>query len=170
MNHFAVFDFAKVFLPLGVFQRLVCLCVSYSTTVGDSDNRVTEPELYERHAKIWMGAETILYLEQRGNQIWLSVEDPQTAPTCFKAVNSMLNKLNADLMGSGLYWDISFKTLRKVVTQKEGEKAQVREVTEGDVKEKDAKKKALEPWYEQKKKKEEKAKDLINLENFIDAF
>lgn len=166
---YVLFDFSKVFLPMGVFQRLVCMCVSYSTNVGRNKKKLREPELYARWAKIWMGNDTILYLEQKDNTIWLSVEEADTGPTCFKAVNSMLTKLNADLMGSGLEWEISMRRIKKTICQKKDEKkAHITELIERDMLEKEAKSKKIDPWYKQEKKTEveaSKQEELLDLED-----
>lgn len=170
---YVIWDFSKVFLPMGVFQRLVCMCVSYSTDLGKKKKKMKEPILYNQWAKIWMGNDTILYLEQKKDTIWLSVEDLETGPTCFKAVNAMLTKLNADLMGSGLEWDVTMQKVKRTINQKKGEKPTVTKVIDVDVTLVDARKKLLQPWFKKKEAaavEEAKKEELLDLENFVDSF
>uniref|UniRef100_A0A7S3PK06 COR domain-containing protein n=2 Tax=Aplanochytrium stocchinoi TaxID=215587 RepID=A0A7S3PK06_9STRA len=128
-----IFDFSKKFLPVGIFQRVVCICVSFASTLHTRNDfeivsgiESYEPILYNNWAKIWLGPEVAMCLQQENeSEILLSCiyvapgdanssNNQQNYPvTCYNIVLSTLRKLNADLMGNGLEWEIFFETLNK---------------------------------------------------------
>mmetsp|Transcript_29010 Transcript_29010/g.35825 ORF Transcript_29010/g.35825 Transcript_29010/m.35825 type:complete len:336 (-) Transcript_29010:94-1101(-) len=108
-----VIDFSNSFLPNGVFQRLLCLCVAHSIRVKANDDDapnelVMEPSLHKRCATIEFepGCITHLLEDEYAQSITISVENDEFAGKCIRVVQAMLRKVNHDVMGSGLHWDI----------------------------------------------------------------
>eukprot|EP00924_Labyrinthula_sp_SR-Ha-C_P010865 snap_masked-scaffold_47-processed-gene-0.10-mRNA-1 protein AED:0.40 eAED:0.42 QI:0/-1/0/1/-1/1/1/0/1107 len=203
--HYCVLTFSNAtqaktpFLPTGLFQRLVCFCVSYSSSVNStaSIKSLAQPELYSSQAKISMAEGMIIHLEQRDEEIWFFVEDLTQAPLCLRAITSILGKLNADLLGSGLTWDMSFNT----VIQGEGsateeitysriyevvgvpkqddaqtislnvKSAQLEQLQRSFTKA-EAEANKLHPWFEPEDKMEleDKVEETLELESFLDNF
>mmetsp|Transcript_33588 Transcript_33588/g.41269 ORF Transcript_33588/g.41269 Transcript_33588/m.41269 type:complete len:212 (+) Transcript_33588:71-706(+) len=59
-----VLDFGDSFLPSGVFERLVCLCVAISS----SQNDAAAPFLWSSSAKVWFSAENYIKLKLEDNE------------------------------------------------------------------------------------------------------
>uniref|UniRef100_A0A7S3LPK0 non-specific serine/threonine protein kinase n=1 Tax=Aplanochytrium stocchinoi TaxID=215587 RepID=A0A7S3LPK0_9STRA len=97
-----VFDFSKHYLPIGVFERLVCLCLAHSSRIEGAK----KPELYKESAYIWFGAgaDDSIHLEQSGDQILILIWNHSKASKFFKIVAAVLQKLQADVMGEGFTW------------------------------------------------------------------
>eukprot|EP00511_Aplanochytrium_stocchinoi_P011647 CAMPEP_0204868064 /NCGR_PEP_ID=MMETSP1348-20121228/25493_1 /ASSEMBLY_ACC=CAM_ASM_000700 /TAXON_ID=215587 /ORGANISM="Aplanochytrium stocchinoi, Strain GSBS06" /LENGTH=718 /DNA_ID=CAMNT_0052020853 /DNA_START=526 /DNA_END=2682 /DNA_ORIENTATION=+ len=107
-----LFDFSESFLPNGVFQRLICLCVASSSRYEQQKNSVrTEPKLFQNFGVIEFQPNCVIRLleDQRLQRITLYVDNNKKASKCYKVIQSMLRKLNADVMGSGLNWDAKFE-------------------------------------------------------------
>eukprot|EP00924_Labyrinthula_sp_SR-Ha-C_P010871 snap_masked-scaffold_47-processed-gene-0.20-mRNA-1 protein AED:0.34 eAED:0.40 QI:0/-1/0/1/-1/1/1/0/1171 len=187
------------FLPTGLFQRLVCFCVSYSSSANTtlSSDYIKEPELYSLYARIVMTEGMIINLEQRDEEIWFYVEDPTTAPLCLRAITSILAKLNIELLGSGLTWEMSFKHVlqgkgsavediiynfsytdrgqRKLDNLEEGYiklKNVDLEIVQSSFTKAEAEKILLKPWFEPEEPEEveEKVEGTLQLESFLDNF
>jgi len=97
-----VFDFSASFLPNGVFQRLVCLCVELSSRNFGN----THSKLYENFAAIVLQQGMVRLLETKETQtVTLYVEDDSAAGNLLTIIQSMLQKVNSDVMGAGLTWE-----------------------------------------------------------------
>lgn len=98
-----VFEFSSSFLPNGTFQRLVCLSVAHSASFKNG-KKMKEPDLYQDFARIEFEPELSLSLfEDKELQcILVFIEDHTKAFRTFTIVDSMLRKLNADIMSTGL--------------------------------------------------------------------
>lgn len=70
----AIFDFTQSFLPAGVFQRLLCLCILKSTSSDKDISRIPEPQLYTNSAVIWISPKQKLTLIKENYQILCLIE------------------------------------------------------------------------------------------------
>uniref|UniRef100_A0A7S3PEE6 Roc domain-containing protein n=1 Tax=Aplanochytrium stocchinoi TaxID=215587 RepID=A0A7S3PEE6_9STRA len=97
-----IFDFSDRFLPAGVFQRLVCLCVSYSETIQSSK----EPVCQKGWSKIYFGSMNVVVLSvsKDGNSISVAVTDQRRASFCVSLLTTMLRKLNEESLSGSLSW------------------------------------------------------------------
>lgn len=97
-----VVDFSSFFLPNGVFERLVCLCVTHSALKENS----AEPILTTSHAKVWFGESMSIDMEKERERIRVWVTRDQDAPYCRDMVVSCMRKIRSDVMGTGLTYKI----------------------------------------------------------------
>jgi len=121
-----VFDFSKTFLPTGVFERLICLCVANARSTDNIS-------LYASYGSLSLNLSTggekrqvAIDLEEKkeSNQIVLFVKEPKLASNCFFAVQSMIRKLNADVMREGLVWNVYLENESGRMIDLEAAKAQ----------------------------------------------
>jgi len=90
-----VFDFTKGFLPVGVFQRLVCLFVAISVQNIKSEEAI-EPSLSKDSAKIWFGEFGFIVLRKRESKIFLHMNKPKYCSRHLSVFQSLLNKIEKD--------------------------------------------------------------------------
>jgi len=107
-------DFSESFLPDGVFERLMCLCVAYSGMVHSTEkNSIPSPILGSSQAKIWLGPNLPIFLlaNKNSSTISLMADSTNTNPgRCLDIVLSMLKKMNADVMSNNLNWKVIFQS------------------------------------------------------------
>mmetsp|Transcript_15871 Transcript_15871/g.20336 ORF Transcript_15871/g.20336 Transcript_15871/m.20336 type:complete len:822 (+) Transcript_15871:462-2927(+) len=107
-----VIDFSNNFLPIGVFQRLLCLCVAHSVrgneNESDHNELIMEPSLHKNYATIEFepGFKVHLLQDEEAQTITIFVRNDEFAGKCLRIVQAMLRKVNHDVMGSGLNWEI----------------------------------------------------------------
>mmetsp|Transcript_14462 Transcript_14462/g.16908 ORF Transcript_14462/g.16908 Transcript_14462/m.16908 type:complete len:416 (+) Transcript_14462:205-1452(+) len=97
-----VIDFSKSFLPHGVFQRLVCLCVEYvsrKTALDDSIRMSKNCAQFSAFA----GHEVELVEDPSRQAILVSSSDVEKI---IPIVSSMLLKINSNVMGGRLKWKV----------------------------------------------------------------
>uniref|UniRef100_A0A7S3PE57 COR domain-containing protein n=1 Tax=Aplanochytrium stocchinoi TaxID=215587 RepID=A0A7S3PE57_9STRA len=100
-GHRCVYDFSLCFLPSGVFQRLLCLCVELSSRSGGNTNL----KLYKNFASIKLKLGVVHLLENTEAQtISVYVEKAHSEAKILNVIQSMLLKVNHDVMGAGLAW------------------------------------------------------------------
>eukprot|EP00924_Labyrinthula_sp_SR-Ha-C_P004629 augustus_masked-scaffold_1-processed-gene-6.40-mRNA-1 protein AED:0.45 eAED:0.45 QI:0/-1/0/1/-1/1/1/0/780 len=108
LKNICFFEFS--FLPDGVFDRLVCLCVGHSNLLRSEQ----APVVSEEFVKISFGENIFVKLYERKaiDIIYVELED---TPESLKAgqsslaiVQSMLQKLQGDIIGNGLSWKLFF--------------------------------------------------------------
>mmetsp|Transcript_29003 Transcript_29003/g.35816 ORF Transcript_29003/g.35816 Transcript_29003/m.35816 type:complete len:325 (-) Transcript_29003:238-1212(-) len=120
-----VIDFSNTFLPNGVFQRLLCLCVAHSTR-GKDNKRIMEPCLHKTFAKIEFEPSCIVHLreDEEAQSITIFVGNDKFAGQYLRIVQAILRKVNHDVMGSGLSWDIYLENgvTKELVFQSEAQK------------------------------------------------
>ena len=101
-------DFGASFLPVGCFQRLVCLMIEYAQRQGTSEI----PKVYQDCALIVLDqSEHTLFLRQEEEAIFIGVAPAEinVAEKYLQVVKTMLRKLNTDAMSGGLKWDILYE-------------------------------------------------------------
>mmetsp|Transcript_18045 Transcript_18045/g.23043 ORF Transcript_18045/g.23043 Transcript_18045/m.23043 type:complete len:480 (+) Transcript_18045:389-1828(+) len=90
------FDFG--FLPIGVFERLVCLCVELSSRATSPK----QPMLSKSSALIWL-EEDEFYMHQEGDSIFVKVHEDKKI--CVSIIFSLLKKLKREVMGQDFTWE-----------------------------------------------------------------
>lgn len=145
-------DFSKSYLPTGVFQRLVCLCVSES----NRQDGAREPMLFDSSARVWFGPTDSFYLFQEENCIRLTVSNRSARSSMrFLAVLlAMMKKIKVEVMGQGLEWDVLLERDRDQYISYE-----------------EAKRLSLRPWFKEPKESSSElmsSLDKRNLDNFMD--
>eukprot|EP00511_Aplanochytrium_stocchinoi_P006575 CAMPEP_0204831220 /NCGR_PEP_ID=MMETSP1346-20131115/10129_1 /ASSEMBLY_ACC=CAM_ASM_000771 /TAXON_ID=215587 /ORGANISM="Aplanochytrium stocchinoi, Strain GSBS06" /LENGTH=298 /DNA_ID=CAMNT_0051962063 /DNA_START=161 /DNA_END=1057 /DNA_ORIENTATION=+ len=151
-----IFDFSENFLPIGVFLRLVCLCVAHAVRSQENIHGLAEPVLFKNFLSIELESGFILYLREdaRCQSIIVTLENEKHAALGLKIVQSMLVKLDADVMGSGLSWVTLLQN----------------ETNGGFIAEYDARQQNLAPWYTEEKHGSQKIQSQnINLDAFFDS-
>ena len=102
------------FLPLGIFQRLVCLCLgvlnaktSGAVNRDNAKNVQEKPDLHRHWAKMSFEG-TVITLEELSESmmivVTLSGPPYQSASRIVGMLGSMLNKIRRDVMGESLKW------------------------------------------------------------------
>mmetsp|Transcript_3937 Transcript_3937/g.4537 ORF Transcript_3937/g.4537 Transcript_3937/m.4537 type:complete len:971 (-) Transcript_3937:1477-4389(-) len=107
-----IFDFSETFLPIGVFHRLLCLCVARCASLANSEESTDyeEPLLFKTYGSVEIepNLKVILQEDAANHRITIIPYSFAFASRSFTIVHSMLKKINADLMNSGLYWNMFF--------------------------------------------------------------
>lgn len=101
------YDFQKSFLPEGVTQRLVCLCVEYAIRQGTT----REPIVYHDSAEVYLPGDVMISLQETKSAINVAFSpiDLQSPDKYCIMINSMFRKLNDDAMSGGLEWKLLFQ-------------------------------------------------------------
>eukprot|EP00511_Aplanochytrium_stocchinoi_P001156 CAMPEP_0204826224 /NCGR_PEP_ID=MMETSP1346-20131115/3952_1 /ASSEMBLY_ACC=CAM_ASM_000771 /TAXON_ID=215587 /ORGANISM="Aplanochytrium stocchinoi, Strain GSBS06" /LENGTH=1008 /DNA_ID=CAMNT_0051954139 /DNA_START=998 /DNA_END=4024 /DNA_ORIENTATION=+ len=104
-GHRCVFDFSVSFLPNGVFQRLFCLCIEHSSRHGAG--RDQNEKLFGNFCstKIDSNGSVHLLENKEAQSIYVYVEEADSSGKILTIIQSMLKKVNDDVMGAGLSWN-----------------------------------------------------------------
>ena len=146
------YDFRTSFLPEGVIQRLVCLCVEYAIRQGSTK----APVVSHDSAEVYLPGDVSIQLYQEDNAIYVSFspEELEAPSKYLTVINSMFRKLNTDAMSGGLEWTLLFKDT-------DGELKRRPDVSSSS------------PWFESDKKKAQRPQETghgkLDLEAFMDA-
>eukprot|EP00511_Aplanochytrium_stocchinoi_P011561 CAMPEP_0204875164 /NCGR_PEP_ID=MMETSP1348-20121228/45225_1 /ASSEMBLY_ACC=CAM_ASM_000700 /TAXON_ID=215587 /ORGANISM="Aplanochytrium stocchinoi, Strain GSBS06" /LENGTH=584 /DNA_ID=CAMNT_0052031445 /DNA_START=159 /DNA_END=1913 /DNA_ORIENTATION=- len=139
-----VFDFSDSFLPNGVFERLLCLCVAHSTSPRSAYAKqgysAKEPKLYKNFCTIEFGPDNTirLHVDEDSDTLSCCMENLKSAERNLAIISSMIQKLNTDVMGTGLKWTVLLEdpSNGKLISHE------------------DAFQKRLSPWFQEKNAKE----------------
>ena len=107
-------DFGNSFLPDGLFQRLVCLCATFSEIFSEESQ--DPPTVRGRAALIDFGEAVtfgMLYVVAENKIVVVVAEEessPGAAPKLVKHLNSMLQALKDDFMGRNLVWQLNLNS------------------------------------------------------------
>mmetsp|Transcript_3144 Transcript_3144/g.4237 ORF Transcript_3144/g.4237 Transcript_3144/m.4237 type:complete len:948 (+) Transcript_3144:202-3045(+) len=156
-----MFDFSERYLPIGIFERLVCLLVSL---VGQEHKKKVGVEnkggvLYKNWCKVYLHSlDTSVFLEKKRDYLLMAVDRAKTCPTIFQMLSSMLKRINEEVMGSGLKWKVCFEDVWGASKMLDYE---------------DAKKCKLKPWFltfnEKAQAQKNKGQEQM-LDSFLDTF
>mmetsp|Transcript_11423 Transcript_11423/g.13013 ORF Transcript_11423/g.13013 Transcript_11423/m.13013 type:complete len:377 (-) Transcript_11423:1216-2346(-) len=146
-----VFDFTDTFLPPGVFERVISLCVAHAIKYRETNSQQI-PEMYSNFASFEFdrGFSCTLLLES--GRIIIRIENPEFSSKGLHIFQSMFLKLNADVMGKGLSWKVLLEDLKTHILVEHSE-AQSRQ---------------LLPWFPNGEITSPSA-TMINLESFLDG-
>jgi len=134
------FDFSEGILPVGVFERLVCLCVEESALIPES----REPELYKAAACVYLGPNDFFVLSNSHEAIiGVDIEKGELAERVLSMMLTIMRKLKNELMGKELIF--------KVKVGKADSKGVPLEV---------ARNRKLSPWFSVKAKERTLSVDL----------
>lgn len=141
-------QFKFEFLPMGVFERLVCLAVDYSSSQEDTP----EPKLGKKASEVYITSDATITLKvlEDDNQINVTVGNNEEAPKVLDIFQAMMRKLDQDVMNGSMKPKISLQNLA-------GDFMGIDE----------ARKAKTEPWF--KAEKQEVATDA-NFDNFLEKF
>lgn len=89
------------FLPYGIFERLLCLCVEYSQFNMES----REPQVFVEYGKLWFGLDTCLHLLKNGDSITVVVCNEMSAGSVMTIILSFLSRIRTELLGNGFKWN-----------------------------------------------------------------
>ena len=106
------------YLLPGVLERLVCLCVEYSSTREDT----LEPMLSKHFCRVWFSDSYFVDLSPTGETIRVVISDEDMAMACMNVLISMLRKVNLDIMGSGLIYDVFMREGSKMLPYRKAKK------------------------------------------------
>lgn len=99
------------YLLPGVLERLVCLCVEYSSTREGT----REPKLAKSSCRVWLNRSYFVDLCATGEIIEVVISDAAKVVTCMNVLTSMLRKVNLDTMGSGLIYSVFMEEAGQMV-------------------------------------------------------
>ena len=105
----AVYDFCETFLPDGLFERLLCLCVAHSATVDGTK----EPILNADSAVVWLDRASAVVLKLEDDKIRVHFSNSKKTHAAFRMINAMLHKVKAEVMNGRLNWDTTLLDKRK---------------------------------------------------------
>jgi len=144
-----LFDFSDGFLPLGVFERLVCLLVQHSS----SNDGSKQPQLGRNFSHIYLnkrnGVELLIVQDPVDQVVKLLVSEPEDASLCFNIVIAIIRKINSEAMHNRLNYQLKFSSLESPKIFLDSDQAQLS---------------GLKPWFGA-----HSGKDSIHNENHIDA-
>ena len=105
-------DFIFQFLPDGVFEYLVCICVQISSVAGMEVNRKKKPVLGTKYCKLWLEGVCQVHMTREKSAIEVVVTKDEYAPRCLEILMSMVKKVNDQLLSSRLEWEVRLETSR----------------------------------------------------------
>ena len=100
-----VFDFSETFFPSGFFQRLVCLCVEYSSMKSNS-YELKLPSVRGNFASIDFGTFKVKIMKGE-NTVSAVVRPKDCGAVASTALSAMINKINNETMHGRLKWAVS---------------------------------------------------------------
>ena len=113
------------FLPNGVFERILCLLVDYSS----KQNSLGKPTLSVNAAQVWLREGVLVSLTRHHELLSVYFECANAEKPPLAAVLAMLTKLNGDVWHDALQWETEV------------------EVNDTMVALKDAKREKMRPWF-----------------------
>jgi len=142
-------------LPLGIFGRLVCLCVAYSNRYSDS----MQPKISRSWGEIWFGADCF-NLKRSQAKISLSLISSDFAPRCLAIILSMLEKISVDFLHGEVFscWNVFLKESDIDIHDRE----------DSILDYENAKKKKISPWFDSQSNKNNSVEtdtDVVNMSN-----
>ena len=100
-------DFSESFLPDGCFERLTCLCLDLMEKRGHTFSK--PPEVSTRYARLCLtGDDEEVLLVVQGNEILVEIAKEEAALVARSTILCMLDKVNRDVLKSGLKWTVSY--------------------------------------------------------------
>jgi len=153
------FDFSSSFLPAGVFQRLICLCVEGSHRNNYEKGTMSNQKniaLYQNYGMIEFEKGCVIRLQECKNTqtIIVHVKETENGAKCYNVVQSLLHKVNADAMGTGLSWEVKFETRNSADYVSFAESQSQR----------------ISPWFQKEGKLDQPSVQNTNLDDFLEAF
>lgn len=137
------FDFE--YLPIGVFERLVCLCVDYSTSMGST----MEPVLAKGHCKVWIKTDVALVITKTGDKVKASVMNMEHAAGALMIMLFMVKKIKTDVMGPRFEWTLHLQHNDAQVDYEE------------------ARRRKIEPWFVENGSEEHLGESGLDMNAFI---
>lgn len=144
----AVFTFD--FLPIGVYERLVCLLVEHSGRLERGS--VKPPVLRKNACMVDVGEDAAVFVNcERNEKLTVRTTKAAAAGRWLRIVLAMLKKLNADTMNNGLVWEVELEVDGKLMDHDH------------------VKQKQLSPWYTAGKGASEPKAREVDLDAFVQS-
>lgn len=136
-------------IPVGLFERIVCLAVAFSIHNGVEDEA---PELtkFKAHVKFYKDCPVELEHFEDDNMITFQVKNDELASKSLSVFLSMLRKIKTDIMGDGFSWEALFEKEQELIPFEEAR-------TQG-----------LEPYFKEGRLETPNTTNL-DVEEFMDA-
>ena len=109
------------FLPTGVYERLVCLCVEHSSSYEDSE----EPKVGARFCSVWFGQKSHVQIVRGEASVEIFLAKAQDAPGLLNLLRKMMSKIKDDLMGSAFTWKTLVSSKAGMIALEEAKKNKV---------------------------------------------
>ena len=91
------------YLPDGIFERLVCLCVEYSSAMKQHQ----APQFVNGSCVLWLGKTTKLALERSDNSILTFAEPEVTLEWCLRVLQAFLRRIKETITKGRLKYDVN---------------------------------------------------------------
>ena len=137
------------FLPNGVFERLMCLAVDYSSEFGG--NAAKQPLLYYDVCTVTLGTGNVVSFKRETKEIRILVHKEEFAAKTLQVVLAMMKKLKDDIMGRRFLWKVFLQSNKQMTPLQE------------------AKKRSTKPWFAATQEKQGRA-TTGNINQFLDSF
>lgn len=146
-------------LPQGVFERLVCTCVSYGETLADENERgAARVPLISRHqGVIWFGDDHRVVVERAGVDamvIDVFIQGSHNVQTTVTIVESMMLKVKTEFMNGSLEWTTQIKKPS---------------ADEAFIAYTEAKQQRMLPWFEQSTNEQGTQATWIQVDSFLNG-
>lgn len=148
--------FAEGFLPDGVFQRLVCLGLEFIQSSNKyPTDREHPPQISQTCAVLSADSDRTFCLTMENHEIIVTSTPPDRALFYSFVVQRLMGKVNEDVMGAGLKWEIQYFDKEKNMY----------------VSEKDARDRRVPPWFGKPISRDatKEQESRLDIDRFVDA-
>ena len=142
-------------LPYGVFERILCLCVSLSQSSSiTSEERVQQPLFMQRAAVIWLNTDCRLALRhvEGEPEFRFAVNGKQHANSTLHSLQAMMRKVKQEFAGNRLNWE--------VILSCNGEWVDLQTAKAGE----------MDPWFSMQEEEKKEHQGSWALQPFFDVF
>lgn len=123
------------FLPDGVFEYLVCICIQLTSAARLAVKEKKKPLLGKNHCTLWLESVCAVQLIRESSRIEVTVAKDAYAPRCLEILRSLVKKVNVQLLSSRLVWELKLQTNKGMLShtkvQQEKIEPWVQRVTSG---------------------------------------
>ena len=110
----AAIEFSFKFLPSGVFERMVCLCIGYTADSVKPSSK--PPGLAKGKAQVWFEENNSVYIELNAvdEEIMAYVSNREQAGFMLNLLLTQLRRVKDEMMGPGFAWETRVKVKKKM--------------------------------------------------------
>ena len=107
-------EFTFKFLPSGVFERIVCLCIAYTADSVEPSSK--PPGLAKGKAQVWFDEKSSVYIEVgvEEGKIMAYVSSKDNARFVLNLLLTQLKKIRDEFLGPSFSWQTRVKVRRKM--------------------------------------------------------
>ena len=139
-------------IPQGVFERIVCTCVTYSEAQQGSEAVSQKPLISRHQGVVWFGPEQRVVLERDGHEgtvLDLYIQGPGNVSNTVAIMETMLQKVKLEFMNGSLEW----------TTQIKADETWIQFAT--------AKKQCRAPWFDKVQEVQQEQSPSLQLDSFL---